>query len=220
MVYRGFLILIAFLFATLQGYAQGGEYESLAHGILAAYLKTAPAPKPSPGPAPAPVSDVCPNCNGKGWTGDGVTKFKCDDCNGTGKVKKSGEVYPPSTVYEGPSWPDYPTSTGDPNRHATRWHGLSSWEHLTKGDHAGAFDTDWLKTLTLAELHALHDDHHEELTGRGRVKWENVIRGTANAATSPAAPRRSASPSFYGGGIFSRLLNRASGGCPGGVCPN
>ncbi len=33
------------------------------------------SPKPDPDPA------VCKNCNGKGWVGDGVTKYDCDACD-------------------------------------------------------------------------------------------------------------------------------------------
>lgn len=35
--------------------------------------------------APAPDSNVCSNCDGRGWIGDGVTKKTCQTCKGTGK---------------------------------------------------------------------------------------------------------------------------------------
>lgn len=71
----------------------------------------APQPEPTPEPAPAPFvaapvyvelvteawektgndnpspepTDVCPNCDGQGWIGDGVTKLVCAECGGSGK---------------------------------------------------------------------------------------------------------------------------------------
>lgn len=36
--------------------------------------------KPKPG-------DKCPNCEGRGYVGDGTVKVKCQPCDGTGKVK-------------------------------------------------------------------------------------------------------------------------------------
>lgn len=41
--------------------------------------------QPAPEPAPKP-GDTCPNCNGKGYVGDGTVKTKCLPCDGTGKV--------------------------------------------------------------------------------------------------------------------------------------
>ena len=96
----------------------------------------------------------------------------------------------PVVQAEASEFPNYPTSTGNPNTHSRRWTGLSGWQHLNSGQHRGKFDVAWLQTLTWAELQSLHDDDHE-----GRVKWEHAVRG--NAKASP----------------------QASGGCPGGVCP-
>ena len=40
-------------------------------------------------PTPAPPSDgKCPNCDGRGFVGDGTVKVKCQPCDGTGKVKR------------------------------------------------------------------------------------------------------------------------------------
>ena len=53
----------------------------LARGVV--QLRAAPAPeddKPKPG-------DKCPNCDGRGYVGDGTVKVKCQPCNGTGRVK-------------------------------------------------------------------------------------------------------------------------------------
>ena len=51
----------------------------LARGVV--QLRAAPTPddKPKPG-------DKCPNCEGRGYVGDGTVKVKCQPCNGTGKV--------------------------------------------------------------------------------------------------------------------------------------
>jgi DnaJ-class molecular chaperone len=39
---------------------------------------------PDAGPRPG---DQCPNCDGRGYVGDGTVKVKCQPCDGTGKVK-------------------------------------------------------------------------------------------------------------------------------------
>jgi RecJ-like exonuclease len=39
-----------------------------------------PDDKPKPG-------DKCPNCDGRGYVGDGTVKVKCQPCDGTGRVK-------------------------------------------------------------------------------------------------------------------------------------
>lgn len=38
------------------------------------------------GVIPTPSSDVCADCNGDGFVGDGKIKVDCGTCNGTGKV--------------------------------------------------------------------------------------------------------------------------------------
>jgi len=62
------------------------------------------------------------------------------------------------------------TKIGYPLR-AACWSGCGSWQHMTKGEHAGKYSSQWLKSLTWQELQSLHSDDHE-----GRVKWEYVIR--------------------------------------------
>lgn len=49
-----------------------------AAGGMATIAKPAPLPAPDPG-------NICPECNGKGWNGDGTIRNKCEPCNGTGK---------------------------------------------------------------------------------------------------------------------------------------
>ncbi len=39
-----------------------------------------PDDKPKPG-------DKCPNCEGRGYVGDGRVQVKCQPCDGTGRVK-------------------------------------------------------------------------------------------------------------------------------------
>jgi len=41
-----------------------------------------------PDDAPKP-GDKCPNCEGRGYVGDGRVKVKCQPCDGTGKVPVS-----------------------------------------------------------------------------------------------------------------------------------
>ncbi len=53
----------------------------LARGVV--QLRAAPEvpdDKPKPG-------DKCPNCEGRGYVGDGTVKVKCQPCDGTGRVK-------------------------------------------------------------------------------------------------------------------------------------
>lgn len=53
----------------------------LARGVV--QLRSAPDvpdDKPNPG-------DKCPNCEGRGYVGDGTVKVKCQPCDGTGKVQ-------------------------------------------------------------------------------------------------------------------------------------
>jgi hypothetical protein len=47
-------------------------------------LRAAPTPDVAPGPKPG---EKCPNCEGRGYVGDGRVKVPCQPCDGTGKVK-------------------------------------------------------------------------------------------------------------------------------------
>ena len=46
-------------------------------------LRATPGPAPDDKPKPG---DKCPNCEGRGYVGDGTVKVKCQPCNGGGKV--------------------------------------------------------------------------------------------------------------------------------------
>ena len=52
-----------------------------ARGVVQLRAKPDATPdgKPKPG-------DKCPNCEGRGYVGDGTVKVKCQPCNGGGKV--------------------------------------------------------------------------------------------------------------------------------------
>lgn len=54
----------------------------LARGVVQLRAKPDATPdgKPKPG-------DTCPNCEGRGYVGDGRVQVKCQPCDGTGKVK-------------------------------------------------------------------------------------------------------------------------------------
>jgi DnaJ-class molecular chaperone len=41
---------------------------------------------PTPDDKPKP-GDKCPNCEGRGYVGDGTVRVKCSPCDGTGRVK-------------------------------------------------------------------------------------------------------------------------------------
>ena len=54
----------------------------LGRGVVQLRAKPDATPdgKPKPG-------DKCPNCEGRGYVGDGRVQVKCQPCDGTGKVK-------------------------------------------------------------------------------------------------------------------------------------
>lgn len=62
---------------------------------------------------------------------------------------------------------------------ATWWTGCNSWQHMTAGEHAGQFDTVWLRSLSWGELQSLHSDAHE-----GRIQWGFVRRAVNRAANA------------------------------------
>lgn len=75
-----YLLAILVLFATVSRGAEPGTYTP----TIAAAAGFSTVAKPTPPPAPDP-GNICPDCNGKGWNGDGTHRFKCEPCNGTGK---------------------------------------------------------------------------------------------------------------------------------------
>lgn len=157
-----------------------GEFKSLAAGIIGMSRKTeVDTPVTPPSPSPKPVSADCDNCNGVGKVGDGRTMLTCPVCNGTGK--KASDAPLDVKVF-----PNYPIRN-------SWWTGCSGWRHLTLGQHAGKFDSEWLLGLSNAEIQSLHSDDHE-----GKVKWDFVVPGKG-------ATKSKDSTQF--------------GGCPGGVCP-
>ena len=52
-----------------------------ARAVMALRAEVAPPPAPKPKPG-----EPCPNCDGRGYVGDGTVKVKCQPCDGTGKV--------------------------------------------------------------------------------------------------------------------------------------
>ena len=54
----------------------------LARGVV--QLRAAPGPAPDDTPKPG---DKCPNCEGRGYVGDGTVRVQCQPCDGTGRVK-------------------------------------------------------------------------------------------------------------------------------------
>lgn len=69
------------------------------------------------------------------------------------------------------SWPRYPTTNKSIYR-LNNGHGAhADWKHLTQGQHSGKFNADWLRTLSQAEIEALHADDHTN-----KVQWAYVVR--------------------------------------------
>lgn len=54
----------------------------LARGVV--QLRATPDATPDDKPKPG---DKCPNCEGRGYVGDGRVQVKCHPCDGTGRVK-------------------------------------------------------------------------------------------------------------------------------------
>ncbi len=58
----------------------------LACEVARAVVQLRAAPDATPDNKPKP-GDKCPNCDGRGYVGDGTVKVKCQPCEGTGRVK-------------------------------------------------------------------------------------------------------------------------------------
>jgi RecJ-like exonuclease len=54
--------------------------------VARAVVQLRAAPDATPDDKPKP-GDKCPNCDGRGYVGDGTVKVKCQPCDGTGRVK-------------------------------------------------------------------------------------------------------------------------------------
>jgi hypothetical protein len=58
----------------------------LACEVARAVVQLRAAPDATPDDKPEP-GDKCPNCDGRGYVGDGTVKVNCQPCEGTGRVK-------------------------------------------------------------------------------------------------------------------------------------
>ncbi len=58
----------------------------LACEVARAVVQLRAAPDATPDNKPKP-GDKCPNCDGRGYVGDGTVKVNCQPCDGTGRVK-------------------------------------------------------------------------------------------------------------------------------------
>lgn len=58
----------------------------LACEVARAVVQLRAVPDATPDNKPKP-GDKCPNCDGRGYVGDGTVKVKCQPCDGTGRVK-------------------------------------------------------------------------------------------------------------------------------------
>jgi hypothetical protein len=58
----------------------------LACEVARAVVQLRAAPDATPDDKPKP-RDKCPNCDGRGYVGDGTVKVNCQPCDGTGRVK-------------------------------------------------------------------------------------------------------------------------------------
>jgi thiol-disulfide isomerase/thioredoxin len=75
----------------------------------------------SPLIAPDTPTEVCEDCDGRGWNGDGVTKITCDTCGGTGKPAGDSDTSHTDEPLAGINW--MPLSS-------VRGNGLPTWVHF------------------------------------------------------------------------------------------
>jgi hypothetical protein len=108
-------------------------------------------------PSEPKPGDVCPECNGLGKVGDGVTMLTCGACKGTGVVGMA----PPAAMDEEPEFggPDITDIKGiDWN-----WEGRSNPPVQTKRNHliqVHGIDQDSVEKMTNQELEAIHNTLH------------------------------------------------------------
>ena len=78
----------------------------------------------SPLIAPDTPSDVCVDCDGRGWNGDGVTKITCNTCEGTGTTAPAGDA--PSVIHT----PEAPAGVNWVPQQDILTNDLPSWVHF------------------------------------------------------------------------------------------
>lgn len=103
-------------------------------------------------------------------TGNWETKaYQYKSCNGRSCSWKTGYK---KVWVAGPAKKVLQPSTPQASHYPVRgnwWSGCRNWTHLTKGVHAGKFNSAYLQSLSWEELQSLHSDTHE-----GRTKWQYV----------------------------------------------
>ena len=67
---------------------------------IGAYLSLSVVDRGDTAPTPSPSGDICGECAGSGRVGDGVIMFKCDACNGTGRVQSCYEELPSEILWD------------------------------------------------------------------------------------------------------------------------
>lgn len=82
----GILLLVAFAGCVLTLPDDPTISADLAVEMARAKVQLQAAPGPAPDDKPKP-GDKCPNCEGRGYVGDGRVQVKCQPCDGTGRVK-------------------------------------------------------------------------------------------------------------------------------------
>lgn len=81
----GILLLLAFAGCMMTLPSDPSISADLAVEIARGVVQLRAAPDATPDDKPKP-GDKCPNCDGRGYVGDGTVKVKCQPCDGTGKV--------------------------------------------------------------------------------------------------------------------------------------
>lgn len=78
------------MLAVLAAGCSGRDYSGVEPFVaVAGYYSIMAQQKAPPAPAPQPDSGMCEVCHGLGVVGDGVQRFTCSACGGTGRKPKS-----------------------------------------------------------------------------------------------------------------------------------
>lgn len=143
---------------TVNAVAYDDEQPILAHAIAQA---TGGVPSPNPSPMPSPdgkpkVGDTCPNCDGRGKSGDGISP--CKPCGGDGKIHEPDLVNWEEAPDILPENPDEDSEPVEPTEYV-------SSEDFTK-----------LQESVVASLHELND-HLKSLEDRANKAFDQTQEG-------------------------------------------
>jgi hypothetical protein len=143
--------------------------------------------------------DTCPECNGLGKVGDGVTMLTCGACNGTGVVPDKGSE--PQMMFGGPEITDIGGTEWN-------WQGVGNPPVKTKREHLiieHGIEPASVNKMTDKELEAMHNTLHNSEV-RSSCPDGNCPTSSAGggcpSGNCPTSSSRSSSTRRYG--LFGR----------------